>query len=236
MLKRIIMSAIIGTSALSMATANAETQSSTLTDSIDLSPTLNHSSHLYIGGQLGYANTHMANKLIDPNAKNPFEAATLSNDDLAGRIYVGYQFNPYLAVELGYLQLANTNKKGIDQGIAAEKKLDQHAVDVLAKASMPIANNLSVYGKLGMAYLTTNIRETFNYSTPDHDNVPVTINLNNQFGISKHIWAPEAAIGINYNITPNISVDTSWTHIQPLGNKKPGNIDFVALGLGYQFG
>lgn len=54
-------------------------------------------------------------------------------------------------------------------------------------------------------------------------------------GIAKHKWAPEAAVGVSYNITSNLFVDTSWTHIQPLGKNKSGNIDFVAVGLGYNF-
>ena len=57
------------------------------------------------------------------------------------------------------------------------------------------------------------------------------------FGVAEHVWAPEAAIGASFNVTPNVFVDTSWTHIQPLGGKnKPGNVDFAAVGIGYSFG
>ena len=60
--------------------------------------------------------------------------------------------------------------------------------------------------------------------------------LNDEAGVNKHQWAPEAAVGVSYDVTPNVSLDTSWTHIQPLGHNKPGNIDFVAVGVDYNFG
>jgi hypothetical protein len=44
------------------------------------------------------------------------------------------------------------------------------------------------------------------------------------------------AIGMGYDITPNVTVDTSLTHVQTLGNKRPGNINFLAVGVGYNFG
>jgi OmpA-OmpF porin, OOP family len=54
--------------------------------------------------------------------------------------------------------------------------------------------------------------------------------------IAKHNWAPEAGLGFTYNVTSNVFIDTSITHIQPMGKKKAGNIDFAAVGIGYSFG
>ena len=81
-----------------------------------------------------------------------------------------------------------------------------------------------------MAQLAVNLKPA-NNSNPSS-----TTDFNNAAAVTKNKWAPEAALGVSYDITPNVSVDTSWTHIQPLGSNKPGNIDFVAVGLGYNFG
>ena len=96
----------------------------------------------------------------------------------------------------------------------------QDAIDVAAKGTLPITNNVNVYGKVGLAYLTTQLDANTKLSDD----------------ISKRSFAPEVAIGMGYDITPNITVDTSLTHIQTIGNKRPGNIDFLAVGVGYNFG
>lgn len=184
---------------------------------------------VYVTGQLGYADTHMSDKV----------SKDLSNNGLAGRVALGYQFNQNFAVEAGYLQLSGSkldlgavqipHTNYVTQGTL---KLQQNAIDFVGKGIIPISNNINVYGKLGVAYVTTDFKGTA--QTPG---IPtITADLNDLAHVAKHKWAPEAAIGVSYDITPNVSVDTSWTHIQPLGNNKPGNIDFVAVGLGYNFG
>lgn len=227
MLKKVLTTAVIGVSTLGVMAANAAAPG------------------VYVTGQLGYANTHMNDKTniaaINKASKLPdftpdaADATNLSNNGLAGRLAIGYQFNQNFAVEMGYLQL---NSKKVD-GTAGTKpnllpasiSLQQNAIDLVGKAIFPVASNLNIYGKLGVAYLTTSIT-----AKSDVDGVPSTINLNGPAGISKHKWAPEAAVGVSYDITPNVSVDTSWTRIQTVGSNRPGNIDFVAVGVGYNFG
>lgn len=225
MLKKVITSAVIGVSALGVMAANAAAPGA------------------YVTGQLGYANTHMNDKTkiaaISKAAQLPFkpdaaDATNLSNNGLAGRLAIGYQFNQNFAVEMGYLQLNKKKVNGTfsgDKAIPASISLKQNAIDLVGKAILPVASNLNVYGKLGVAYLTTSIdgKSTINEN-------PVKYDLNGVAGIAKHKWAPEAALGVSYDITPNVSVDTSWTRIQTVGSDRPGNIDFVAVGLGYTFG
>lgn len=177
---------------------------------------------LYVSGQVGYADTHMKSQLPAPIA------AALANDGLAGRLAMGYNLNQNFAIEVGYLQLqkgqANKKNNRYDTN-------QQNAIDILGKGSLPITHNVNLYGKLGVAYLTTKLEEKDNA-----DGIPTTIELNNEYGIAKHKWAPEAAVGIDYAITSNVNVDTSFTHIHPMGSNRPGNIDFLAVGVGYTFG
>ncbi len=189
---------------------------------------------VYVTGQVGYADTHMDSKTdfskyVAPNTKDK----NLSNNGLAGRIAIGYQFNQNFAVEAGYLQ-SGQKKVNIDglNPLQTSVKLQQNAIDFVGKGIIPLSNNINVYGKLGVAYVTSNIEGTIKAG-----GIPtINVDLNDLAHVAKHKWAPEAAVGVSYDITPNVSVDTSWTHIQPLGSNKPGNIDFVAVGLGYNFG
>jgi OOP family OmpA-OmpF porin len=221
MFKKILTTTVLGVSVLGVMAANAAAPG------------------VYVTGQVGYADTHMGDKtnISGFNAKDN----NLSNNGLAGRLAIGYQFNQNFAVEAGYLQLGQTKANDLLNlpinlpkiGLTdSSLKLRQNAIDLVGKGIIPVASNVNVYGKLGVAYVNTTIEVTAKVT-----GVPtVSVNLNDSFNVAKHKWAPEAAVGVSYDITPNVSVDTSWTHIQPLGNDKPGNIDFVAVGVGYNFG
>lgn len=197
MLKKILTTTVLGVSALGTMAANAATPG------------------FYVSGQVGYAETHMKSQL------KSITGIALNNDGLSGRLALGYKITPKLAVEVGYLQLSEAELTYTDEdGTSMTHSNRQDAIDVAAKGTLPITNNVNVYGKVGLAYLTTQLDANTKLS---HD-------------ISKRSFAPEIAIGMGYDITPNITVDTSLTHIQTIGNKRPGNIDFLAVGVGYNFG
>lgn len=210
MFKKIVLTSVLASGAFAMMTANAALPSG-----------------LYVSGQVGYASTHMKSRL--PLLLGP----SLANDGLAGRLAIGYKIIPNLAVELGYLQLpqekANLALPKLPPQLVTSLK--QHAIDVAAKGILPITSNVNLYGKLGAAYLTTQIQGKITGTS-----LPSTIDLSSTVGIDKHQWAPEVAVGMGYDITPNVSVDTSLTHIQTMGNHRPGNIDFLAVGVAYTFG
>ncbi|MES2997784.1 MAG: outer membrane beta-barrel protein [Pseudomonadota bacterium] len=203
MIKKVLITAVLGVSALGIMAANAAIPGA------------------YITGQLGYANTHL-------NTEDKLKGSGLVNNGLAGRLAIGYQFTPNWAVELGYLKLRST-KTDIPPGPTpfTSFHFSQYAIDVAAKATLPLSNQFNAYGKVGVAYLTSTIQ-----SKGDNGEAHLTAESHDRK------WAPEAAVGVSYDITPNVSVDTSWTHIQQLGNDRdrPGNIDFVAVGVGYNFG
>lgn len=227
MFKKVLSTTVLSVSVLAAMTANAAAPG------------------VYVTGQVGYANAHMGSKTkvsdvlgdYGPFVNPAVRDKNLSDNGLAGRIAIGYQFNQNFAVEAGYLQLGESKVNlgavhlpdGVSEGTL---KLQQNAIDLVGKAILPLASNFNVYGNLGVAYVTTDVKGTL--KTPGA--ATVNFDLNDNANVAKHKWAPEAAIGVSYDITPNVSVDTSWTHIQPLGNNKPGNIDFVAVGLGYNFG
>ena len=192
MLKKILITSVLTAGACAVMNANAALPG------------------LYVSGQVGYADTHM---------KSRFQSGVgiaLANDGLAGRLALGYKITPKLALEVGYLQLPDAKVTVKDETFSNQ----QHAVDLAAKGTLPITSNVNLYGKLGVAYLTTQL-----------DTITKTAD-----NISKRTFAPEVAIGMGYDITPNVTVDTSLTHIQPIGSNRPGNIDFLAVGVGYNFG
>jgi OmpA-OmpF porin, OOP family len=227
MLKKVLTIAVLSVSALSVMEANAAVPG------------------IYVTGQIGYANTHMKDKADLSELKEisvTLDSYHLSNNGLAGRLALGYQFNQNFAIELGYMQL-NKDKKNTrfissdplnPFSLTLSASLKQNAIDFVGKGILPISDKINIYGKLGVAYLTTHLNVNLNASDPDKTQTAAVDN--SYFNIAKHQWAPEVAIGISYDITPNVAIDTSWTHIQPLGRKRASNIDFAAVGLAYNFG
>lgn len=211
MFKKVLSTTVLSVSLLAAMTANAAAPG------------------IYVTGQVGYANNSMKIETKDDIPNND-----ISKAGVAGRVAIGYQFNQNFALEAGYLRTAQKNATLVDikpwwqKSKPAIGKLayDQDAIDFVAKGILPVSTNINLYGKLGVAYLTTDAK--FNSSDKGFD--PMLDN------IAKRKFAPEAAIGVSYDITPNVSLDTSWTHIHPVGRNRPGNINFIAVGLGYYFG
>jgi OmpA-OmpF porin, OOP family len=207
MLKKILTTTVLGVSALGAMAANAATPG------------------LYVTGQLGYVNNNMKLRTHDLLPNNDISASSLG-----GRVAVGYQFNQNFALETGYFRAAQKKvtlvSGSVKSPVIGNVTLDQNAIDLLAKGTLSINSALNLYGKLGVAYLTTD----FNTDSGDKRFDPIIQNF------AKRKFAPEAAVGVSYDITPNVSLDTSWTHIHTLGKNQPGNINFIALGLGYNFG
>ena len=214
MFKKVLSTTVLSVSVLAAMTANAAAPG------------------IYVTGQVGYANNSMKIETKDDIPNND-----ISKAGVAGRVAIGYQFNQNFALEAGYLRIAQKNAtlvditpswipKGTPKVAIGKLAYDQDAIDFVAKGILPVSTNLNLYGKLGVAYLTTDAK--FNSSDKEFD--PMLDN------IAKRKFAPEAAIGVSYDITPNVSLDTSWTHIHPIGRNRPGNINFVAVGLDYNFG
>ena len=241
MIKRIIAVSVLGVSALGMMAANATTNG------------------LYVDGQVGYA--HTGNKFTGlPSDITVGKDKKAAKGSIAGRLAIGYQFTKNWAAELGYTQfgqqksnlsmssLVTTQVPSISMvpgpfgilipvntitttsSMVTSKEaitINQHAFDIVGKGIYPISDKFNVYAKAGMAYLTTTVKSK---GGMQYQGKPVTALF------SKHNWAPEAGIGLTYDITPNVFIDTSFTHIQPIGKNKPSNIDFATVGIGYSFG
>jgi len=214
MFKKVLSTTVLSVSVLAAMTANAAAPG------------------IYVTGQVGYANNSMKIETKDNIPNND-----ISKAGVAGRVAIGYQFNQNFALEAGYFRTAQKKAtlvditpswipKGTPKVAIGNLSYDQDAIDFVAKGILPVSTNVNLYGKLGVAYLTTDAK--FNSSDKGFD--PMLDN------IAKRKFAPEAAIGVSYDITPNVSLDTSWTHIHPIGRNRPGNINFIAVGLGYNFG
>ncbi len=193
----------------------------------------------YVGAQAGWGDVHQSGISANDLSNDlglPINTFSGSSKDtgIAGRGFVGYQFNPYFAVESGYTLFSNMTTRANGSfgpfSISESGKVSTQAIDLLGKGILPLSNGFSLYGKAGAAYLIS--KATANVTTSG-------------FGLSSSGSAsqtnsklyPAFGAGVSYDITPNVVTDISYNRIQKVGSSDAvGSTDFIGLGLAYNFG
>jgi len=185
---------------------------------------------VYAGGQLGYGNIH--------------ESGFGNTDQgLAGRVFAGYQINTNFAAELGWARFRTADAKynysytyvfnnaPITMHSNFKDTLKTNVVDLTAKGIYPVAQDFSLYGKLGGAYVIQNSkgRGVVNFGTPG------STNSNFNWDSTDKALYPTATIGGAYDLSPNLAADVFYTRIQQVGSKSIQSIDFAGAGLAYHF-
>lgn len=116
-----------------------------------------------------------------------------SDDDTGWKIFGGYQFHRNVAAELGISRL-------YDKGGAKVEALELVAVGIA-----PLADKISLYGKLGFANVDF---------TPGDDKTELTVGF-----------------GVQYDFTRNLGVRAQWQRY----DTDPDAIDFVSVGVLWKF-
>jgi OmpA-OmpF porin, OOP family len=183
----------------------------------------------YIGVQGGYAKADYGDVL--DQAFNAIPGHNISKGQYGGRAYVGWQFNPYFALETGYNYLQNNDYQVAGGLLDVTEKMQ--AWDFLGKASLPFSafvgeqTPFSVYAKAGGAY----VRSEGDVSVAG---IGSTSTSSNQV-------KPEAGAGIECNFTEDFSADLAYSHIfgskTTLGDNEINApiTDMVYLGVRYLF-
>lgn len=153
------------------------------------------------------------------NAENSYVGGSDHNDDVhadnafVGRIFTGYDFNKYFALEGGYSYFFN-EAKFTPHGLYNIKTT---AFDIYGKGTLPLVDKFDLYAKLGLDLLMTNIN-----NAPNRQNVGIA------FGA-----------GVDYHFTPNVITNAEWSRMN--GNARISsdryqpNTDAFMVGVRYKF-
>lgn len=170
----------------------------------------------YVGIQGGYSDTHFSQGDISMTGTGL--STSIKDHGLASRAFAGYQFNENWAGELGYTRFNDTrlnNIKDKEGHSYPNGSLKEHALDLVAKGTWPLADQFNIYAKLGVAAI-----EAYGADT-----------VTNDFGTKIN---PTFGAGISYELNRQVPIDISWTRIQKWGGNIP-NADFFAIGIAYKF-
>lgn len=173
----------------------------------------------YTGGKLGWSQYH------DTGFANAYEGignGPTHENQLGAGAFLGYQANQYLGFELGYDWLGRMPYKG-DKDNGAFKA---QGVQLAAKLSYPIMEDLDVYTRLGGMVWRADSKGNFRDGTriSDHDT-----------GVS-----PLAAVGLEYAVTKNWATRLDYQWVNNIGDAstvgaRPDN-GMLSVGLSYRFG
>jgi hypothetical protein len=146
----VVLSAVLGT-----ATANAQS--------------MNNSTNIYIGAELGYTTVSDNAQLLANNLVNTVggSAAVTQNLSVAiGRLFAGYKLNENFALELGYGASSNVNYNfsGVSRGNVAYTGTASDSVsglDYVLVARPSVSSGLNnLYFKAGGTYYTDKVTTT----------------------------------------------------------------------------
>lgn len=90
------------------------------------------------------------------------EKSDFSGSDFAYNIFLGYNFNKYAGVEIGYIDLGEPSDtyRIEDEGTYKEEvDVELHGMDLAVIARYPFANDFDVHGKLGVIWWTPKITD-----------------------------------------------------------------------------
>lgn len=181
---------------------------------------------LYVGGQLGYGGADYGSGI--KNAFNVYPVHSNDEDDLAGRVYLGYQLTTIFGLEAGYSLFSDNTYKGQSANglITSKSRLETQAIDLLVTVGTPLTyEGFGAALKGGAAYVMSDYSHSGNGS--DAGFRPAD-GSNDRF-------APAAGASIFYKLPYNTAVDISYLHIFAPANVAAPETDLVTLGLSYRF-
>jgi OmpA-OmpF porin, OOP family len=182
----------------------------------------------YLGAGIGQSKAANLNNIDGTLANYGLgSASTVSGNNTAWKLYLGYQVNSYFGVEGAY---TNLGQSGITSAIATPVAgtgngtwTANNIYSLSAVGTLPIQDGLSAFGKIGAAYSNIN----FTYSGGG-----AAVSANNS------AVSPLYGVGLKYDITGNTSVRGEFERYQNLGDSAltgQSSVNVLSLDLQYRF-
>jgi OmpA-OmpF porin, OOP family len=186
----------------------------------------------YMGAGFGQTKADNAGSCSDFNGVfNPGFSCSIKDTDTGWKLFAGYQFNKYLAVEGSYVDLgkftisANGNVGATAVAASGDAKPTGFGADVVA--SWPITNEFAVLGRAGV--FTWSLDFPVNVSgggiSQSTNNKPTGSSLD--FGI-----------GVKYDFAKNVGIRAEWTRYTDIGDDNTtgkSDVDLLSVSLVYRF-
>lgn len=184
----------------------------------------------YLGGNVGQTRADIdEQRIADSLLQNGFSNTLVKDDsnDTGYKLFGGYQFNRYLALEGGYFNLGEFNFTSTTQPAGTfNGSLEAHGFNMDVVGTLPITEKFSVFGRAGVTYAET--KDAFNGTGAVHVFNPTAKERDNNFKVGA---------GLQYAFNDNWAMRLEAERYRindAVGHT--GDIDLLSVGLVYRFG
>jgi OOP family OmpA-OmpF porin len=183
----------------------------------------------YVLGEVTHSNLSLDKGTFNDDLTAAGATGLSSSDNGSGnqwRIQAGYKFNPYFAVEAGYIDLGKADYKANFFGGTAKGSEKAGGIDLAVLGIIPVTDNFSVFGKAGLVVAKVQTKLT--------SGGPAATNINDTSTEAR----PLIGAGATYSLLKNVDLRFDYDYVPNLGNSgKSGKMDdnMVSAGISYNF-
>ena len=187
---------------------------------------------LYVVGSVGqsrYSGDGAGSSTFDNTFANngaSVQSSGVSNTDTAFKLLLGYQFNPYFAVEGGYVNLGQLSYNGNFADGTGNGTLKNDGAVIDALGIYPLSNGFSVFAKGGLYYSNTSLN--LSSGAPSVGGAYTYSGSSNSTNLNY-------GVGLSYALTPAFSVRTEYERFNNVGDTTVtggrSNVDLWSVGL-----
>lgn len=180
---------------------------------------------LYLLGAVGQSRFDVAQSTIDKalrsaGARNV--SSSTDDNDTAYKIQLGYQLNPYFAIEGGYVDLGKATYTASFNGGSAKASIKASGINIAVLGMFPVSESLSLFGKVGLinAEAKTDLHAT-----------GLTVSVSNT------TLRTGAGLGLNYQFEKSIAARIEYEEFYKLGDTDGGTekVGLWSVAILYRF-
>lgn len=167
----------------------------------------------YVGGGAGHTDQKDACDDI---------VGSCDETDTGWKLFIGYQFNPYISAEGGYVDLGESDASVTVLGIPISAEAEVDGFFLSGLLAWPINDTFSVFGKLGVIAWDVDVDASGGgVSVSDDESGTDAL-----FGV-----------GAQYDFTNNFGIRAEWERYNNIGDSDIGNtdIDFISGSIIFNF-
>jgi OOP family OmpA-OmpF porin len=179
---------------------------------------------LYLGGSVGYSRLNIDQSDVALPAGFTFTSFNKDEKDVGYKLFAGYRLHRNLAIEAGYIRLGEFSFNGTTAPpVSLSSAIKSNGWNIDAVGILPLQNNLSVLGKVGVFFSETKgtVTAVGPLGTASEGSKEREANL-------------KLGLGVQYEVSDLVGVRAEWDHFRKVGNENTtgeGNFNLFSIGL-----